>query len=72
MISEKIPAIADLSPEEKLILAGELWTSSTDHSQEQPDPQIVALLQERLAQYQANPEAVSPWSEVKERILSQQ
>ena len=68
MVSESIPALASLSPSQKLVLAAELWRDNAIGDSEEPDPAIVAMLRERLAAYEANPEAVSTWDEVKARL----
>ena len=69
MIVEQFPELERLSPERKLALAAELFEDATDCSSEQPDPEIVKLLDERLAEYEKDPSSGSPWSEVKARIL---
>ena len=70
MIAEKFPELKKLSPEEKLILVGELW----DDLASQPDafPQRadhVKLLQERLEDYRKHPSDLVAWEEIKARIL---
>jgi hypothetical protein len=69
MIVEQYPELQRLSPERKLALAAELFEDATDCTVEQPDPEIVRLLDERLAEYEGNPASGSPWSEVKARII---
>ena len=69
MIVEQLPEVQKLSPERKLALAAELFENATDSTVEDPDPEIVRLLNERLADYEKNPGSASPWSEVKARIL---
>ncbi len=69
MIVEQLPEIHALSPERKLALAAELFEEVTEGAVEHPDPEIVALLRRRLAEYEASPGSASPWSEVKARIL---
>ncbi len=69
MIVEQFPELQRLSPEAKLALAAELFEDLTDHAIEQPDPEIIRLLNERLAEYRDGTVAASPWSEVKNRIL---
>ncbi len=70
MIVEQFPEVQRLSPERKLALAAELFEDATDCHAEQPDPQIVKLLDERLAEYRENPSSASAWNEVKARILA--
>jgi putative addiction module component (TIGR02574 family) len=61
----------DLSVEERLELAEALWESVevTAHQPPLPDWQR-QILDERIAADDADPEAGSPWQEVKQRILS--
>lgn len=71
MIAEKIPALKNLSPEEKLILVGELW----DELAARPDAlgpreDHIAILKERLDHYRRHPEDVVAWEEVRARILA--
>ena len=70
MIAEKIPGLKGLSPEEKLILVGELW----DELAAQPDAfppreDHLKVLQERLDHYRRHPNDVVAWEAVKARIL---
>lgn len=69
MIIERIPEIGALSEDEKYTLVRELLTDLSDQGTDTPDPAIVAVLEERLREYEASPEAVSTWDEVKARIL---
>ena len=69
MIIERIPEIGALSEDEKFTLVHELLSELSDVEDDAPDPTIVALLEKRLREYEANPEAVLTWEEVKTRIL---
>jgi putative addiction module component (TIGR02574 family) len=62
--------LEQLSPAERILLAGELWDSVT------ATPGIALLsdahredLRRRLEQYRDDPLAGSPWEEVKARLL---
>lgn len=71
MIAEPIPELQRLSPEEKLVLAGELW----DEWAALPDAiprrdDHTELLQARLEHYRRNPESATAWEDVKARILA--
>ena len=71
MIAEKIPGLKNLSPEEKLILVGEL----RDELAAKPDAfppreDHIKLLRERLDTYRENPEDVIAWEDLKARILA--
>ncbi len=70
MIAEKIPALKNLSPEEKLILVGELWDELALHPNAFPPREDhIKLLKERLEHYRENPSDVVAWEEIKGRIL---
>jgi len=69
MIIERIPEISSLSEDEKFTLVHELLSELSDRTNGAPDPVIAELLEKRLREYEANPEAVLTWEEVKARIL---
>ena len=69
MVVDEYPELQRLSPERKLTLAAELFEDVTDCTAEKPDPEIIKLLDDRLAEYEKDPSSGSPWSEVKARIL---
>jgi hypothetical protein len=72
MIAETIPALKDLSAEQKVILAAELWHDAVDvhDDTEAPDPKLVEALRERLAYYKQHPDEVSTWEDVRARVLA--
>lgn len=71
MIAERIPDLKKLTLQEKLALAGELWDEVASSEECLPPRRDhVQFLEERLAEYKRNPEDVSPWEEVKRRILA--
>ena len=56
-----------LSPSDRLELIGALWDTLSE--EDLPvTPEERALLDERLADLEQNPDAQSPWSEVKARL----
>jgi putative addiction module component (TIGR02574 family) len=62
--------ILELPVEERVKLAQAIWDSVA----ELPDPYPLSdsereLIDRRLEAYRRNPDAVSPWPEVKERLL---
>jgi putative addiction module component (TIGR02574 family) len=65
--------ILKLSIEERINLVSEIWDSiaelpeAVELSQETRE-----LLEQRLADYRANPETGSPWDEVRDRIRRRQ
>jgi putative addiction module component (TIGR02574 family) len=70
MIAERIPALKNLSPEEKLILVGELWDELAARPVVFPPREDhINLLKERLENYRKNPTDVVAWEQVKARIL---
>ena len=70
MIAEKIPALKMLSPEEKLILVGELWEELATTPEAFPVREDhVRILQDRLEHYRLHPQDVTAWEDVKARIL---
>jgi putative addiction module component (TIGR02574 family) len=70
MIAEKIPELKNLSPEEKLMLVGELWDELAAQPEAFPPREDhVKLLRQRLEHYRQNPEDTVAWEEVKRRIL---
>ncbi len=69
MIVETLPEVQRLTPEQKLLLAAELFEDATECIAEEPDPEIVKALDQRLEEYQNNPGSASSWSAVKARIL---
>ncbi len=69
MVIERIKEIAALSPEEKLILAAELWRENAIGEAEEADPQMAAMLQERLARHEADPHE-RPWEAIRDELLA--
>jgi putative addiction module component (TIGR02574 family) len=71
MIAERIPELKSLSPEEKLILAGELWDEIAARPDAFPPREDhIQLLRERMEHYRQHPEDVTAWEDVKARILA--
>lgn len=64
--------VLELTIDERIQLVAEIWDSIAEHPEAvKVSPEVRALLDERLAAYRKDPDAGSPWSEVKERILNQ-
>ena len=64
--------VLELTIDERIQLVAEIWDSIAEHPEAvEVTPEIRALLDERLTAYRKNPDAGSPWSEVKKRILNQ-
>jgi hypothetical protein len=64
MILERLPEVKNLTPEEKEILADELW-ADLGHSNHE-DPDIKPLLERLLEQREAG--STVPWDELKKQI----
>ena len=63
------PGFDDLSPEDKVRYVGSLWDRIVADQDRLPiSEEHRALIRERLAAHQANPEAARPWSEVRREI----
>ena len=64
--------VLELTIDERIQLVADIWDSIAEHPEAvEVGPEVRALLDERLAAYRKDPDAGSPWSEVKERILNQ-
>ena len=68
MILDQVPAVQRLSPDEKWQLIDELWQELLPRPDSEPQPEILALLEDRLAEYRNNPAMAAPWAEVKARL----
>lgn len=66
MIVEQYPELATLSAEQKLTLADEL----THLAITEQDANLRSVIRERWEDYQAHPEAVIPWDQVKAEVLA--
>jgi hypothetical protein len=64
MILERLPEVKNLTPEEKEILADELW-ADLGHSNHE-DPDIRPLLERLLEQREAG--STVPWEDLKKQI----
>ena len=64
--------VLELTIDERIQLVADIWDSIAEHPESvEVTPEVRTLLNERLAAYRRDPDAGSPWSEVKERILNQ-
>lgn len=73
MIADRIPQLRELSPEEKLTLAGELWSEVAEDTQAfPPRSDHIALLRERLENFRQHPHDVVAWEDLKARILARE
>jgi len=61
-----------LSPQDRLRIAEALWNSAPDENADFPvREELQKELERRFADYEANPEAGSPWNEVQSRLHRQ-
>ncbi len=73
MILETIPAVKTMTAADKLQLVGELWDDLAAHPDEIPVTQEqLDELDRRMAAYRSNPERVTSWEAVKQRILGRE
>lgn len=71
MILDTLPAIRQLSSQEKRQLAEELWNDADAQDGEVTvEPAVLELLDQRLAAHAADPQAGSTWEEVRSRVFS--
>ncbi len=68
MIVERFPELAKLSVEEKKRLIDELWQEVSGSETEEPDPELVRLLEQRWRAYERNPETAMTIEEFRHRI----
>ncbi len=71
VIAETIPELKSLSPEQKLILVGELWDELAARPDAFPPREDhIKILRERLEHFREHPEDTLAWEDVKARILA--
>jgi hypothetical protein len=68
MIMEAIPAVKRLTPEEKVILAGELYRAALDDAPTTADADIRKWLGAQWRKYLKNPDEVKSWDVVKQNL----
>jgi putative addiction module component (TIGR02574 family) len=70
MILERIPDLRKLSAAEKLLLVTELWDDLAAHPTEVPVArEQIAELDRRMEAYRRNPDQITSWEAIQERIL---
>ncbi|MDZ4286567.1 MAG: addiction module protein [Prosthecobacter sp.] len=70
MILELIPEVRSLSSHEKRQLAEELLVAADqEEGTVTVDAAILKLLDQRIAEHEANPAAVSSWEDVRARVF---
>lgn len=72
MLKKDLSQILQLNAAQRLMVMEAIWESLVNDSQDIPLPETQAEeLEKRLNAYYQNPQAGSPWSTVKERLLSE-
>ncbi|MCF7786258.1 MAG: addiction module protein [Prosthecobacter sp.] len=69
MIVERFPGLAQLPDEDKMTLMAELWKDVMDDTPDD-NPELAEFVEQRWQEYRQHPDRVSPWSEVKARIVA--
>ncbi|OYW77889.1 MAG: hypothetical protein B7Z37_01980 [Verrucomicrobia bacterium 12-59-8] len=70
MILETLPFVQQLSSRDKRLLAEELWNAADAEDAEVMDEAaVLKLLDRRLADHEATPQALAAWEEVKSRVF---
>lgn len=70
MIIDKMPDVQALSLEDKARLAEEIWDEIAQSRDPYPVPDAhLRIVEERMAHYAANPDAVKPWEDVKADLM---
>lgn len=71
MRTKELAKILELSVAQRILIVEEIWNSILNNPEAVPlNENQKTELDKRLNSYYENPEAGSPWSEVKERIIS--
>lgn len=69
MIGDTIPALKELSLEQKWLLANELWNEVEERQETLPtSPEIVAIVEQRFAEYERDPSTAMTLEEFKHRF----
>ena len=70
MILETMPSLGQLPPNKMRQLAEELWDKAdAEEGEVTVGAAVLALLEQRLAEHAARPEAGSTWEDVKSRVF---
>lgn len=68
MILERIPEVQQLTAQEQLILAEELWSKFDNEPTPQVDAAVSEVIRERWEHYQRHPETARTWEDMKRSI----
>ena len=68
MIADSIPALKELTPEQKLTLANELWDEAHSEFDDSPTGAVIEkLLRKRMQEYHDDPESANSWTEFRRK-----
>ena len=69
MIADQIPAVKQLSLQDKWLLANELWEEVEEHQQKlTTSPEIMAVVEQRFAEFERDPSTAMSLEEFKRRF----
>jgi putative addiction module component (TIGR02574 family) len=69
MIAEQIPAVKELSLQDKWLLANELWDEVEEHQEALPSsPEIISIVEQRFADHERDPSTALSLEEFKRRF----
>lgn len=69
MIADQIPAVKQLSLQDKWLLANELWAEIEERQEElSTSPEIMALVEQRFAEFERDPSTATSLEEFKRRF----
>lgn len=71
MVIEHLLQLEKLSTGEKWVLVDELWSALlAEAAASKADPVIVAELERRMVEYEANPGSGIPWETLRDRMVN--
>jgi len=71
MILDTLPSVKALTPDQKLALVSELWDDLAAHPDKVPvSPEQLAELDRRMEAYRRDPNQVTTWDAIRERVQS--
>ncbi len=69
MILDTLPAVQNLSAQDKWRLAVELWDELIPDVEDRRDNAIQELIDRRMESYRQNPESATTWDALKQRMM---
>ena len=68
MILDRLPDVRSLPPNEKWMLAEELWDELVPLEDAGRDDAIMSVISERMAQYRVDPSTATDWPRLQEKL----